>query len=95
MKEITAPIARRRTFTQFTLCIGCGVLLSFLFTAMAQCSVFPKLAAEAEEACSTVVWYVQGGYWREDVKTYLTHAENVLCPNSDAASRISLEEADE
>jgi hypothetical protein len=62
-----------RTIKRFALCVSCSLFVSFLFTAVAQYSVFSRKAAETAETFSTVVWYLQGGYWREDVTYYLTH----------------------
>jgi len=94
MKEMVKANTGWSTMKRFALCVGCGLFLGFMFTAMARCETFSKMAAEAQETGSVVVWYVQNGYWREDVKAYLTHAENVLYPQSGAGARISLEEGE-
>jgi hypothetical protein len=62
-----------KTIKRFAVGVGCSLFISFLFAAMARYSTFSRRAAEAAETFSTVVWYLQGGYWREDITYYLTH----------------------
>jgi hypothetical protein len=68
-------------------CICLSLVLAF--AAMAGSNT---LSANAKDTCELVAWYVRGGYWREDVKAYLTQAEYVLYPKSGAGARMDLEE---
>ena len=92
MQNIQKQGLRAVSFLQ-QLWPGCfGLLLLSVLALAVERNAFAPLAAETKETYATVVWYVQGGYWRDDVEIYLAHAENVFCPNSNAASRISLED---
>lgn len=75
MKDVVEEIDWSPT-RRIAFCFSCSLLVSLLFTAMA--TTFSTKAGEAAETCSTVVWYLKGGYWREDVKVYLTHPEYVF-----------------
>ena len=89
-------IQRRNLVSNSTirrLWLGC---LSLSFTAILALAVtsnaFTQAMAEAEETFSTVTWYLKGGYWRDDVQVYLTHAEYLLSPSKSVEIRLELAE---
>jgi len=72
---------------------GClSLLLVVAITAMAESNAHTKLWADAKEAGSLVVWYVQSDQWRADARTYLTYAEYLFCPRSGVECRLDLDE---
>jgi len=97
MKTKLKASAVKQLVPRLIVPVGSGLILTFMLmlTLVAASGIFSKLATEAVETGSTVVWYVEAGHWREDVEIYLAHAENVFCSSSAAASKLSLEEDDE
>ena len=74
MKLTADANSRWRMMTWFAMCVGSGLLFCSLLTALALHGGISRKAAETRETLSVVAWYLENGYWREDVKAYLMHA---------------------
>ena len=69
-----------------------SLLLVVVFTVTAGSNAVARIVAGAREVNSLVAWYVRSDQWRADARAYLTYAEFLFCPNSDAGSRLDEDE---
>ena len=59
---------------RFVSGIGYCLFLGFTVTAVAKSAIFSRIATEANQTYTEVVWYLENGYLREDLKYYLSPA---------------------
>lgn len=95
MKKSLARKAKRVGLVR-GLWFGCvGLAFILMFTALARAQAFSEILTGARELPALVSWYAQSGQWRVDVRNYLTQAEFVLVPNSEAGARLEFDDDDE
>lgn len=59
-----------------SLSVSLAAVMALTFTSTA----FSQVLTEPEETFSIVVWYLENGYWRDDVHAWLVHAQFLFYP---------------
>jgi len=91
MQRIHRSSSRSHSMVQ-RLCLGgFSLLLASAMALAVQSNTLSEMMAEAADTYLTVTWYLKGGYWRDDARIYLTHAEFLFFPTSGIESRLEFD----